>query len=221
MGADEANGCTAACPRGPTGAAARPCARIQPYHRYQGKILPFSCTSSSILQSVLSLQAPEDVPAPHRRTQTRAPPPQPRRDTTARRPPRQPDRPTFSWALVPLLAEVYHIHHANIPRVTDIVNAGLTDDEYNALNPIVRNLFGDDLQANYGPDNDRWTNIINIMRASAGGLQLDWRVLRNGRQYVQDTEQERAMVYFEQRGAPIAFLQALFEHYFNLHPDVA
>ena len=122
---------------------------------------------------------------------------------------------------MPLLAEVYHIHHANIPRVTDIVNAGLTDEEYNALNPIVRNLFGDDLQANYGPDNDRWTNIINIMRASAGGLQLDWRVLRNGTHYVQDTEQERAMGYFGIHDAPTAFLDVVFENYYRLHPEVA
>ncbi len=220
MGADEANGCTAACPRGPTGAAARPCAQIQPYHRYQGKILPFSCTSSSLLQAVLSLQAPEDVPAPRRRTQTRAPQPQPRRNTTARTRPRQPDRPTYSWALVPLLAAVDGIHHPNIPLVTNIVNAGLTDEEYNALNPIVRDLFGPDLQANYGHDNGRWTHVINTMQAAAQGLHLVW-VMHNNQHYTQDTEQQRAMVYFEQRGVPIAFLQALFEQYFNRHPNVA
>ena len=121
---------------------------------------------------------------------------------------------------MPLLAAVDGIHHPNIPLVTNIVNAGLTDEEYHALPQLVRDLFGPDLQANYGPDNDRWTHVINAMRADVQDLRLVW-VMRNNQHYAQDTEQERAMVYFEQRGAPIAFLQAVFEHYFNLHPDVA
>ena len=165
-------------------------------------------------------QPPVEERRPGRRPRQQQQPLEERRPGLRPRQQQQPRRPTYSWALVPLLAEVYFIHHANIPLVTEIVNAGLTDDEYNALNPIVRNLFGPDLQANYGPDNGRWTHVINTMRADIQDLRLVW-VMRNNQHYTQDTEQERAMVYFEQRGAPIAFLQALFEHYFNRHPNVA
>ena len=157
-----------------------------------------------------------------RQQQQQQPPLEERRPGPRPRQQQQRDRPTYSWALVPLLAAVYRIHHPNIPLARTIVNAGLTDDEYDALPQLVRDLFGPDLQANYGPDNGRWTHVINTMRADVQDLRpgLVW-VMRNNQHYTQDTEQQRAMVYFEQRGVPIAFLQALFEQYFNRHPNVA